>query len=399
MKPSQTHRHSFLEENGFPLLMISNLLAFATHFYLTMQHYSLKLGIATGPAICNLNTTFNCDAVAASKYSQAFGIPVALLGLIAQVILIIVTITIRFQLSENSESLKKILFIFSAFVAAVSLAMGSISTFVLGTYCLFCMAAYFLSFISLILSYQYYKNADLLAPLTQPRWAIFMIVLSPAVAWMIHSMTMSNYGFDKLTQVVQDSVHEWKSNPRFEFSKDSGLILGDPSSAKMVIVEFADFLCTHCKMASPSIDSFAQSHPNQVAVIFKTFPLDGSCNPNIEHKGNGFRCQLAALPLCLEAKSKLGWKAHHWIFDNQEKLAQSNDIEAELKDFIESSGESFEETKNCLSSDSTIELIKKMAIEGGQAKIQGTPAIFVNGKELPRGQAIPVLNGVAEETL
>jgi protein-disulfide isomerase len=34
-----------------------------------------------------------------------------------------------------------------------------------------------------------------------------------------------------------------------------------------------------------------------------------------------------------------------------------------------------------------------MAKEGDTAKIQGTPAIFVNGRVLDRGQMIPVLEG------
>src|SRR3989338_3456404 len=45
-----------------------------------------KQGFTSG-AFCNLNATFNCDVVNQGPYSQIFGIPVALIGIIGYMLL------------------------------------------------------------------------------------------------------------------------------------------------------------------------------------------------------------------------------------------------------------------------------------------------------------------------
>ena len=117
----------------------------------------------------------------------------------------------------------------------------------------------------------------------------------------------------------------------------------------------------------------------------------------IQNKGNGVRCKLAALPICAEEAGQKGWLAHQWIFDNQENLSRVGDVENDIKDFSGKNGLDFESIKTCLSADATIEKVKAMAAEGAQAKIQGTPTIFVNGRLLPRGQALPILQAIYKE--
>jgi protein-disulfide isomerase/uncharacterized membrane protein len=394
---NSNNTHPVSEKKVINWFIISTVLAAITHLYLTSQHYSLKLGLSSGQSICNLNATFNCDAVAASKFAAIFGIPMAVLGLIAQIVLLIFIVTIRFQLSEKTESLKKVTFFFSAFVALVSLVMGIISTFQLQTFCLFCIAAYLLSFFSLFLSYLLQKGLSPSLSVFEPRWSLIMTAMIPALAWMINSMTLSNYGYDRLDTMIRDSIAEWKINPQYNFNLESGLVLGNPKTAKITIVEFADFLCPHCKTASATLDSFAHSYSKDVALIFKTFPLDGSCNDVIQNKGNGVRCKLAALPICAEEAGQKGWLAHQWIFDNQENLSRVGDVENDIIDFSGKNGLDFESIKTCLSADATIEKVKAMAAEGAQAKIQGTPTIFVNGRLLPRGQALPILQAIYKE--
>lgn len=382
----------------FKTLFAVNILGLATHVYLTMQHYQLKLGLSTGPAICNINSTFNCDSIAASKFSAIFGIPVALLGLTAQLISLIFVIAIFFEIAENITKLKKVLLYFSAFIAAVSIGMGGISIFMLGTYCLFCMAAYLFSFIQLYAAVRI-QDADTTigADLEFPKWSVVMILASPIAAWMLNSITLSQTGYGKMGQIISDSLNEWRQNPQNQFSLEAGLTSGaDAQNSKMVIVEFADFLCPHCKFASPTLNAFIQSHKD-ASLVYKSFPLDGNCNPGIPHKGNGVRCKLAASVFCADKIAKKGWQAHHYIFEHQEDFASVNDFEKPGTDIAEALQISPDELKQCISSDSTSDAISAMVKEGANAKIQGTPTIFVNGKELPRGSFLPVLNAVYSE--
>lgn len=45
------------------------------------------------------------------------------------------------------------------------------------------------------------------------------------------------------------------------------------SSAEVTIVEFADFQCPSCALARHSLDSVLASHPAQVALVFRHYPL------------------------------------------------------------------------------------------------------------------------------
>jgi protein-disulfide isomerase/uncharacterized membrane protein len=389
------------ENTWLLILMIVSLVTMAVHAYLTLQHYQLKLGLAEGRSVCNLNATFNCDSVAISKYSALFGIPMALLGLLSQIVFFIALFTVRFDLSTKIAWLRRFLFWFSCFVFATSVVMGLISTFALGTFCLFCMATYLLSIVQLIGAWKIqpqspfsFLSSDIGTLLMEARWVLVLLVLIPGIGWMSNAMILDSYGFGRIQVAIQDSLAQWDAAPTQNFQEDRGLSLTRSAGpVKMTIVEFADFLCPHCKAASPTLEAFTQSHPD-VKLIFKTFPLDGKCNKAISRAGDGLRCQLAAAVVCAQNQGQKGWEAHHWIFERQEQFHTttfSNVSDQIVKD-LHLDKPSFD---TCLNADATQETIQSMAQEG--ASIPGTPTIFVNGKVLERGQALPVLEALYQK--
>jgi protein-disulfide isomerase len=134
-----------------------------------------------------------------------------------------------------------------------------------------------------------------------------------------------------------------------------------------------------------------------VKLVFKTFALDGVCNKSIPTKGNGVRCKLAAAVMCAEQQGQKGWKAHHWVFERQEELHSVNDTKETVQNLSKDLGLSAETLETCMNSDATQDMLESMAQEGVAAKIQGTPTIFVNGKLLPRGQSLPVLEALHQK--
>lgn len=380
------------------VLMIVSLLTMFVHGYLTLQHYQLKLGLSDGKSLCNISSTFNCDSVAISTYATLFGIPMALLGLMTQVVFFILLVATRFHLSSTTETLRRTLFWMSAFVFAVSIVMGAISSLALGTYCLYCMVAYALSLVQVVGAWKIQEepplsrlSEDAGILVSTARWVLILFVLIPALGWMSHSVLLNTYGFGRLKIAIEDSLASWESAPVLPFQEDRGLVLQrGQGPAKMVIVEFADFLCPHCKTASPSLEAFTQSHTD-VKLIFKTFPLDGKCNKSVQRPGDGQRCRLSAAMVCAQKMGEKGWDAHHWIFDRQEKLYASSwdTVSADMAKDLGLEKAAFD---TCLNADDTQESILAMAQEG--ASISGTPTVFVNGKLLPRGQVLPVLEAV-----
>ncbi len=385
---------------SFLLLLILGFATLAIHTYLSMQHYNLKLGLGAGPSICNVSATFNCDGVAASRYAQFLGIPIAILGAVTQLILMVFVMASQWDLSSNSHVLRRFVFWIALFVAGISLVMGSISTFALSTYCLFCMAAYLLSWIYLFFAWKFQDSnpfktlgEDVRALFGSLKWALLLLIAIPVMGYVANGVVLDSYGFGKMDLMIQDSLANWDHAPVYEFKKDQGLVLNESPAPKMVIVEFADFLCPHCKMAYPVLHAFAQGHKD-VQLIFKSFPLDAKCNKGLTHEGDGYRCKLAGLVVCSEKLGKKGWDAHHWIFDRQETLNSSEKLPELTAEFAKSANLSAEELTKCLDEVSTMDAILAMGAEGTLAKIQGTPTVFVNGKQLERGQFMPILDGL-----
>ncbi len=387
----------------FYILLLLSLITIGTHAYLSDVHYSLKLGLASGKSLCNVSQTFNCDSVAASKYAQFAGIPMAVLGIFTQIAILVLLLAAHFELSTQTSFLKRFLVKLTGFTAAISMIMGSISMFLLGTYCLFCMVAYLLSFLSFFFMFKYqrlenetsnknYLIDDAVTLATSARWVFVLTLMIPAASYVSDKSILSSYGYNNMDNILLETIANWNLNPAYEFKTDSTLSTG-PADAKMTIVEFADYLCPHCRMAYPALNAFTKSHKD-VRLIFKNFPLDAKCNKGLTHEGDGFRCKLSAAVHCAEKISQKGWDLHHWIFDNQESLGSPDKFSELLKTSSASIGFSAEEVEKCTNEDSTLEAIQATGQEGVLAKIQGTPTVFVNGKLLDRGQFLPVLEAV-----
>lgn len=383
----------------FYFALFAGLAALGTHFYLSQHYYQLQLGLTSGPAVCNINQTFNCDTVAASKFSSLFGIPMAVYGIVTQIMLLILTLNFGLGFSEDNHRIGRFAFYLSSFVAATSVAMGFISAAFLTSYCLFCILAYVLSFIHLYCLWSLQEKSplgmlskDLHAALTTHRWAGILVVLIVPLSFLLNDMFYKHLGGDLLKESVESSFIGWQGSPQVEFTSE-GLVRG-PSDARMTIVEFADFLCPHCKHAAPSLKVFVDSHPN-VRLVFKAFPLDGNCNGNKDMpKGDGARCILTKTVFCAEKLAKKGWAMYEDVFEKQEEIHSAGSASDAVKGLVEKHGIDLAAMETCRNSEEIHKSIIDQSLEGSRAQIEGTPAIFVNGRMLSRGQSLPVLQRV-----
>ena len=211
----------------------------------------------------------------------------------------------------------------------------------------------------------------------------------PFLAWFASSSIESSFKYDELKKIIPEKIALWKQMPEQSFDLELGLKKADLTSQNTVI-EFADFKCPHCKSAADALAKFAKTQP-KIKIIFKPFPLDGNCNPNVSFKGDGSRCQMAGLVLCAEKISQIGWAVHDDFFKNQEKLAQVADIKPYFIQLASTLNVSSEDIIKCSESAETYDTLRKLAEEAKLAKIEGTPTIFMNNKKLEHGQFLQVL--------
>lgn len=379
------------------LLLVSLFVTFSLFIYLTIHHYAIKLGLS-GDAICSISATINCDAAATSSFAEIFGIPVAIFGGIFSLFLFGFVLFLKMDWMQKSPQALMTLRFMLGSAALVSLVMGLISLLIVKVICPFCTATYLFAFINLYLGWNLFKPLDKFSfnpYFSTYRSHIIFLLCIPLFSWMCSGMISENYGLSEIKKMIPEKLYQWRNGQQYTFNLNDGLVIKGTED-KITIVEFADFKCPHCKVASKTIDLYLKGNP-QVTFVFKPYPLDGACNKAIPNKGDGSRCTMAAWTLCAEKTQKRGWDMHHWIFEKQEELFQVADLKPYLPEIEKDLKIDTKAIVACADSNETYEAISRAADEGTNAKVEGTPTIYMNGKKLPAGQLVDVLKAAASE--
>lgn len=113
------------------LILIASIVGAISALYSTLAHYDIA-----SSGVCTLNETFDCDVVNHSKYSELFGIPVAVFGLLAYVFFFFTVIMIY---KKTDETILNLMVFAAVFGFLFSLYLTYIEAFVLYTWCILCL--------------------------------------------------------------------------------------------------------------------------------------------------------------------------------------------------------------------------------------------------------------------
>lgn len=373
-------------------LLVSLALTAATFVYLTYHHYGLIFGFAQA-SLCQISQTINCDSAALSSYSELFGIPIALFGLAFSLVMFFVFLFIKLEWLDTEKPIQQTLQVLFSLSFLASIVLACISIFKLGVVCPFCFVSYVFSLINVILVFGIFKfdfSSVEIFQVTQYKGFVTSLLMVPFLAWFASSSIQSSFGYDELKKVIPEKIALWQMMPVQNFDLNLGLQKADLTSSHS-LVEFADFKCPHCKTAAETISNFAKSNP-KLKIVFKPFPLDGTCNPNVSFKGDGSRCQMAGLALCAEQLAQKGWAVHDSFFKNQEQLSQVADVRPFFTELAGTLGMNAADVIKCSESTETYDIIRKLSEEAKAAKVEGTPSIYLDNKKLEHGQFLQVLS-------
>jgi uncharacterized membrane protein len=129
-----------------------NVLAIAVTTYLTYLHFK-----PSASTICKINEYFDCDIVNKSIYSELFGIPVSILGLLTYVLLFIVgwgLLKNKWKSKKTQRQLYWGIFGLTAFGTLFSGYLTYIELFVLQAVCIFCLSQQIIILINLGILYK-----------------------------------------------------------------------------------------------------------------------------------------------------------------------------------------------------------------------------------------------------
>jgi protein-disulfide isomerase len=138
-----------------------------------------------------------------------------------------------------------------------------------------------------------------------------------------------------------------------------------PSDAAVTIIEWADFQCPFCRLVSPMLDEIVARFDGQVRLVFKFYPLSGHPQGEIAAR--------AAVAAMNQGKF---WEMHHLMFENQERLEQ-----ADLEKYAKQLKLDVARFRKDLTAADTTERIEKDKKRAEELGLEGTPFLFVNGRE------------------
>jgi protein-disulfide isomerase len=148
------------------------------------------------------------------------------------------------------------------------------------------------------------------------------------------------------------------------------ITLGATSSAKVTLIEYADFQCPACKTTSNFLKQASIDFKGKVSVAYRFFPL-----VNIHQ--NAMSSAQAAFAAHKQNKF---WEMDEMIYRNQESWAVMNNPQQTFTDYAKKLGLNIGQFTKDYNADATKKFINAQEDEGIKINITYTPSFFMNGK-------------------
>jgi uncharacterized membrane protein/protein-disulfide isomerase len=373
------------------LLVAFALLGLAASSAAAYVHYNL-IRNPDYSSFCDFNSTVSCKAAYLSRYGSVAGVPVAVGGILFFAWVLILMWGSRGK-SRIKDSAPAYIFAGATLALAVVLYLAYASFFVLKEVCPLCVATY----VAVIGVFVISGGAssvpmsklpgralrDIRVLVATPVALIIALLFVGGAAWATSSFPreVDRPVVPQAPAITANQSTEferwWDVQPRvsnFPFSNDG---------AKVLIVEFADFQCPHCKQMyfayKPILDKYLAEHPKDVKFIFKSWPINANCNASVP--GVNFVASCDASAAFIMAKPKgTAEKLKDWFFVHQEELSPATIRRA--------AGEIGGITDFDAQYPKVLPEVKTDAAVGSSLGVSGTPAFFINGKRVP-GAGVP----------
>jgi protein-disulfide isomerase len=144
---------------------------------------------------------------------------------------------------------------------------------------------------------------------------------------------------------------------------------GSPT-AKITLVEFADYECPHCRRFQPVLHQILDEFRSDVKLYFKHYPLPQHTN-----------ARLAAEAAVAAQKQGKFWQFQDKLWEKSEELTP-----AEIEKAAKEIGLDVTKFRQDMSSEPVKARVQKDRSDGAAAGLQATPTLYINGREYTDGR-------------
>lgn len=352
---------------GFAGMVIAARLVFI--------HLALQADPDAGSA-CNLGGYFNCDIVNASRFASVGDVPIAYGALALYALLT----SLAFHELRGSDVRRVVVYsrilgtlavLYSAYLAVLSVA-------ILHAFCVFCVGLYAVNIGFAALGWlrppPQLRVADTLrldalvfftagSGAWQARAAVLLALLGASGTRQLGLVGRARSVDTPLSTPVQRS-HVAIAAGHSEGAADS----------RVVVVEFSDFECPHCRKASADFEALRARFAGQVQFVFKHFPLDTRCNTSVRRRLHKRACAAADAAICAGEQHRL------WSF--QKETFARGAVDAKLVEAADAAGLDVAAWQRCRWTDAAREAVVRDVEDGIRLGITKTPSFLVGDRLL-----------------
>jgi uncharacterized membrane protein/protein-disulfide isomerase len=318
-------------------LALCGLAASATSLYV---HYQM-LAQPGYVSFCDINQTVSCQQAYLSRYGSAWGVPVAVYGVIWFVFVLVLALVGTVGPDSVRESLPAYLFATATVGLAVILYMAYAAFFVLKAVCVLCLATY-AAVIGLFIVSGLSKSmppmttlprrvfGDLRALIARPALLsvviIFLAGAVSAVAFFPDEAALRTKAAEQQAAqpVTADQRNEferfWDAQPRMDLPVPR-------DGAAVVIVKFTDVQCPLCGTMffelRPILAKYQANYPGAVKYVTKDYPLQPECNSNVPRPLHTAACD-AAVAVRLARQRNKGESLEEYFYGHQSTMSPAS---------------------------------------------------------------------------
>lgn len=394
------------------------LLAFAilsiVGLFITLELTDVWVRARVDPdyqSFCAVNEGMNCETVALSEFSSVMGGPVSVWASSGYIFIAFLAFLSLFRAKDGFG--RGYLFLFSSLFGVVSLLLVYVMKFVIGSWCLLCLAVDAVNFGLLAMSIMAIKvtgasffeaiRFDFESIIRRPLPVALLAVagfscLGGAYVYgtgLVVDDDVLTIGSQEETKQHLDAPENWASQVhQGECSGECGcggqdrpqpLQMGEDAGghhwigaedAILEIQEFTDYQCPYCRKAHMMVRNLLSNHPGKIKVFHRHYPLDNACNRIIDEPFHHRACEFSKIASCAGQQGRF-WEMNDFLFQHAREIRKEKLSADEIAKRLELNQEDFE---CCMADDRVTEAIKQDIEAGIEHELRGTPAFLVNDK-------------------
>lgn len=156
---------------------------------------------------------------------------------------------------------------------------------------------------------------------------------------------------------------------RLELEKKANGPSRGPANAPVMVVEFSDLQCPHCKEANPTVERLLNEDPN-IHFVSQNFPLPS----------HNWADKAAQYADCVgRASNDAYWKFIDSVYAAQDEITADN-ADQKLTDLADKAGVKGSDIAACAAKPETQSRVEASIKLGQSLGVNSTPTVFINGR-------------------